>query len=157
VNAATTVTDVDGNTYRTKVYNGVEWMIDNSKKTTGVSGCTHSSIDRGDYGRLYSWNCVSSGQACPAGYQLPTDADFSNLETALNTEGAEAWADWNSGSALAGFGNGGSYYGRQGSVGYWWSSSSSHRHWDVDSGNTGGFFYTYGSDYSFSVRCRKSD
>jgi uncharacterized protein (TIGR02145 family) len=148
------ITDVDGNTYRTKVYNGVEWMIDNSKKTTGVTGCTYGSIDRGDDGRLYSWNCAAN--ACPDGWSLPTDADFSDLKTALNAKGASAWDDWNSGSALAGGGNHGSYGGNQGSYGYWWSSSSSNRGWSVSSGDTSGSFYTYYSGYSLSVRCRKS-
>jgi uncharacterized protein (TIGR02145 family) len=155
------VTDVDDNTYRTKVYNGVEWMIDNSKKTTGVTGCGYNPIDRTDvdganYGIFYSWDCAAS--ACPEGYHLPDDDDFTNLEAALDAEGTSAWDDWNSGSALAGIGSGGHYYdGSQGSRGCWWSSSSSYRFWYVGSGSTSGNLYPNGSLSSFSVRCRKSD
>jgi uncharacterized protein (TIGR02145 family) len=153
VNAtANTVTDADGNSYRTKVYNGVEWMIDNSKKTTGVTGCTYSSIDRSTYGRLYSWNCAAT--ACPSGWVLPTDADFTALASALTA--TSGWSDWNSGSSLAGYGISGSYDGSQGSGGRWWSSSSSYRSWYVNSGVTSGGFGTDSSSRSFSVRCRKS-
>jgi uncharacterized protein (TIGR02145 family) len=158
--ALTTVTDADGNIYRTKVYNGVEWMIDNSQKTTGVTGCTYAPIDvttiiKGvDYGYLYSRSCAAT--ACPSGWSLPTEADFIALVTALTDGGASAWADWNSGSSLAGYGLGGSYDGGQGSVGGWWCSSSSNRGWRVSSGLTSGGFYTNYSSYSFSVRCRKS-
>jgi uncharacterized protein (TIGR02145 family) len=148
-----TVTDTDGNTYRTKVYNGVAWMIDNSQKTTSVTGCSYRSIDRGSYGRLYSWNCAA--KACPDGWSLPTDEDFEALVSALDARGASAWKDWNSGSSLAGF----SYYdfhGDQGSYGRWWSRSSSNRGWYVSSGSTSGHFVTGSSNNSFSVRCRKS-
>jgi uncharacterized protein (TIGR02145 family) len=149
------VTDADGNTYRTKVYNGVEWMIDNSKKTTGVTDCTYDPIDRVDYGSLYSWSCAAS--ACPEGYQLPGDDDFTNLEAALNAEGAAAWADWNSGYALAGYGADGSYGNFEDSYGLWWSSGSSNMGWYVSSGGTGGTGGADNSNASRSVRCRKSD
>jgi uncharacterized protein (TIGR02145 family) len=151
-----TVTDVDGNVYRTKVYNGVKWMIDNSKKTTGVA----NSIDRTDiggvdYGRLYSLNSAAS--ACPEGYHLPTDSDFINLKAALTAEGASGWDDWNSGSALAGHGSDSSYNGSQGSDGYWWGNSSSHRAWNVSRDGTDGIFFPYNNNNLFSVRCRKSE
>jgi uncharacterized protein (TIGR02145 family) len=154
----TTVTDVDGNTYRTKVYNGVEWMIDNSKKTTGVTGCTYNPIDRTnvsgvDYGRLYSWNCAPT--ACPEGWCLPSDADFKALFTALGTD-TTAWADWNSGSSLVGYYNG-SYFGSQGMNGLWWSSSRSNWHWSVIGGTTSGELTTNNSNSSYSVRCRKTE
>jgi uncharacterized protein (TIGR02145 family) len=156
-----TVTDGDGNEYRTKVYNGVEWMIDNAQKplTYAINACTYSSINRTtqtlNYGHLYSWNCAAS--ACPAGWSLPTDADFTALAAALTAGGASAWADWNSGSSLAGYGASGSYLGDQGSYGNWWSSSSSNSYWFVDSGRTSGGFLTLGNNrYSHSVRCRKN-
>jgi hypothetical protein len=155
--APSTVTDVDGNTYRTKVYNGVEWMIDNSKKVTGITDCTHDPIDRTnidgvDYGRFYSWTCAA--KACPDGWSLPTDNDFTALATALTA--TSGWSDWNAGSSLAGGGYDGSYIGDQGSGGYWWSSSSINRNWNVSSGNTSGSFGTYANDSSLGVRCRKS-
>jgi uncharacterized protein (TIGR02145 family) len=149
------ITDADGHTYRTKVYGGVEWMIENSKKTTGVYGCYNNSISRGSYGRFYSWDCAHL--ACPSGWSLPSNADFAALASALYAEeSASAWADWNFDSSLAGYGSHGSYYGYQNSGGYWWSSSSSNELWHVDRGNTGGGFATGGNSHSCSVRCRKS-
>jgi hypothetical protein len=81
---------------------------------------------------------------------------------ALNAEAdkAAAWADWNSGSALAGY-----YRYNQGFVyhdngcGEWWSSS--YNAWKVCSANTTGDIIsfaaeTYGSQsYLLSVRCIK--
>jgi uncharacterized protein (TIGR02145 family) len=162
--AGATVTDADGNTYRTKVYNGVEWMIDNSRKATGFTGCTFppitptepaSGIDPAAYGLLYAWSCAA--QACPEGWSLPNDTDFDNLAAALDAEGASAWVeDWSSGSSLAGRGYEGSYYNSQNHYGYWWSSSSSGRNWNMDYGDTHGSFAIDDSSNSFSVRCRKS-
>jgi uncharacterized protein (TIGR02145 family) len=152
------VEDGEGNTYRTKVYNGVEWMIDNSQKTAGVTGCTYDPIDRTkveelDFGYLYSWSCAAT--ACPEGWSLPTDEDFTALRSTLATDSV-AWIDWNSGSSLAGYGSNGSYSDNQDLRGYWWSSSMSHRLWYVRSGSTSGTFNTNNSSFSFSVRCRKS-
>jgi uncharacterized protein (TIGR02145 family) len=157
------VTDVDGNVYRTKIYHGVEWMIDNSQKTTGVTGCTYRSISGDSYGRLYSRSCAA--KACPNGWSLPTDKDFNALESALISGGSSAWDDWNSGYSLAGHGIDGNHlYGiwgfRGGSYGGWWSSSSINRYWRVEQGryntSTIRYFSTYGNSYSLSVRCRKS-
>jgi uncharacterized protein (TIGR02145 family) len=160
-----TVIDDQGNTYRTLVYNGVEWMVDNSQKTSGLTPtCDKTPIDQTtqalNYGYLYSWNCVSPNQACPAGWSLPTNDDFDALVVALNAgsaaDKAAAWAEWNTGSSLAGYGNDGSYYSDQGLYGYWFSSSSSNRLWYVRSGSTSGAVSTDYSYHSFSVRCRKN-
>jgi uncharacterized protein (TIGR02145 family) len=134
-------------------------MIDNAKKPLTIAdGCSFNSVDMTnfngvDYGYYYSWNCAE--QACPTGWSLPTDADFTALEAALTAEGNSAWEDWNSGSSLAGYGYNGSYHGVQGSGGYWWIGSSN-RNWYVGSGSTSGIFNDSHSNASFSVRCRKS-
>jgi uncharacterized protein (TIGR02145 family) len=146
------ITGTGGTSYKVRSIGGAWWMIQNANKPLSSSGCTHRSIDRGPYGQLYSWDCAS--QACPPGWSLPTDDEFSALSIWL-TDG-NLWREWNSGHSLAGRGNDGRYNGYQGSVGYWWSSSSSVRHWYVHSGNTSGNLYTDSSSYSFSVRCRKS-
>jgi uncharacterized protein (TIGR02145 family) len=150
------VTDDAGNCYRTKVYDGVEWMIDNAQKT-GITGCDYAPLDRTtqtlNYGCLYSWNCAAL--ACPTGWSLPTDDNFTALKDALNA--AADWADWNSGSSLAGHGIDGSYLTGQDSYGSWWSNSSTnYRRWHVAIGATGGNFYTSSSSGEFSLRCRKN-
>jgi uncharacterized protein (TIGR02145 family) len=141
-----------GNTYRTKIYGTLEWMIENVK-TANLAGCTPTPIDGGSYGRMYPWSCAPS--ACPTNWVLPADADFTNLTTVLNTEIPCAWVDWNSGYALAGYGLNGTHNntGR----GHWWSSTgsstSSARRWHVDLNATSGGFETNNGAYLFSVRC----
>jgi uncharacterized protein (TIGR02145 family) len=144
------VTGCNG-TYRTKIYGGVEWMIDNSKETCNVSGCDYDPIDRAAYGYLYSWNCAAS--ACPSDWVFPNDADFAGLGAVLTHR--SGGSDWNIGYSLAGFGIQGRDPGYQGSIGIWWSSRSSYRMWRVDSGDTSGKFGVYTYAYSCSVRCRK--
>jgi uncharacterized protein (TIGR02145 family) len=149
--AAVTNTGGTSPSYRVRSRGGTWWMIQNANKYIS-SGCTYSSIDRDSYGHLYSWDCAK--KACPPGWSLPTDEDFESLHNWLNAK--SKWSEWHSGSSLAGYGSDGSYFGSQGSSGYWWSSSSSSRDWFVNSGNTSGNFYTSNSNYSLSVRCRKS-
>ena len=96
------------------------------------------------YGRLYNWYAVINGSGlCPSGWHIPSDGEWTALETYLGANGhsgAEGTAlksasGWNSGgngtdnfgfSALPGgyrWSNG--YFGLAGSAGYWWSSSPS--------------------------------
>jgi uncharacterized protein (TIGR02145 family) len=144
-----TITNTGGSNYGVRSMGGTWWMVQNADKQ--VYGCTYNTIDRAEYGLLYSWNCASS--ACPSGWSLPTDADFTALSSWLTSN--SKWSEWNTGSSLAGRSIG-SYVFDQGSYGYWWSSSSSSRYWYVVSGNTSGSFDADSSNSSFSVRCRKS-
>ncbi|MDA8695892.1 fibrobacter succinogenes major paralogous domain-containing protein [Flavobacteriales bacterium] len=123
------------------------------------------------YGRLYNWYAVNNGSGlCPSGWHVPTDDEWTALETYLGANGhsgAEGTAlkssDWNGTddfgfSALPGgylVFHSGDFYG-EGIYGQWWSSSS------------GGFLawyrtlYYFNTDfgrnaqnrrYGFSVRC----
>jgi uncharacterized protein (TIGR02145 family) len=145
-----TITNTGGSNYGVRSMGSTWWMVQNADKQ--VYGCTYNTIDSAEYGLLYSWNCASL--ACPPGWSLPTDADFTALSSWLTSNGK--WSEWNTGSSLAGYGNNGSYNGNQGSNGNWWSSSSSLRYWSVNSGSTSGNFVASYSSLSFSVRCRKS-
>jgi uncharacterized protein (TIGR02145 family) len=135
---------------------GTWWMIQNADKPVS-SGCANESINRDSYGYLYSWDCAE--KSCPPGWELPSDNDFRALHDwltiILKSDGNDRWDEWNSGSALAGYGHNGSYYDNQGLGGCWWSSSSSGRCWGVDSDNATSHFGKNSSHYSFSVRCRK--
>jgi uncharacterized protein (TIGR02145 family) len=143
-------------TYRTKCYNGVVWMIDNAKKPLYITDdCQRNSIDRDNYGHLYSWNCSTANKACPAGWILPNDADFNNLKAALNAGGVSAWADWNSGFSLAGNGYDGNYNSDEGYYGEWWSSSSATKFWAVPNGLSQMTLNSNGGPVSMGVRCRK--
>jgi uncharacterized protein (TIGR02145 family) len=151
-----TITDSSGGnfSYSACSINGTWWMTQNAAKplTVDGDGCTHPSLDRGDYGHLYSWSCAQ--KACPTGWSLPTDKDFRALEHWLTVHSDE-WSEWNAGFALSGYGFNGIYYGGQGLGVRWWTRSEGSRFWSLSRGVTSGVFLTYASIYSFGVRCVK--
>jgi hypothetical protein len=54
-----TITKTGGSNYRVRSMNGTWWMIQNADKPlTSSDDCTYPSIDRGEYGHLYSWTCA---------------------------------------------------------------------------------------------------
>ena len=76
-------------TYRTVKIAGLEWLGDNLNYKIEGSFCYKDEDDQCMvYGRLYTWNAAK--KACPAGFRLPTHADFESLWTA-------AGADFNAG------------------------------------------------------------
>ena len=82
----------DKQTYRTVKVAGLEWMGDNLNYKTAGSFCYKDEDDQCMvYGRLYTWDAAK--KACPAGFRLPTHADFESLWTA-------AGADFNAGYLL---------------------------------------------------------
>jgi uncharacterized protein (TIGR02145 family) len=97
------------------------------------------------YGRMYNWHAVDDTRGlCPTGWHVPTDDEWTALETYLGanghsgTEGTalKSTSGWNSGgngtddfgfSALPGglrYANNGNF-NVAGNSGYWWSSSPS--------------------------------
>jgi len=100
------VSDIDGNTYKTIRIGTQEWMAENLKSTrfndsTHISGVTANSIwqkletpaycwydnDSVNYklsnGALYNWFAVSSNKLCPTGWHVPTDLEWTTLIYAL--------------------------------------------------------------------------
>ena len=100
------ISDADGNTYRTLVIGGKEWMIENLRTTvyndtTPIVEVTDSAAwgivssgaycwynnDRSTheitYGALFNWFAVESGNVCPEGWHVPDDLlgnlDFSDM------------------------------------------------------------------------------
>ena len=79
----------DKQTYRTVKIAGLEWLGDNLNYKTEGSFCYKDEDDQCMvFGRLYTWDAAK--KACPAGFRLPTHADFESLWTA-------AGADFNAG------------------------------------------------------------
>ncbi|GBU25395.1 hypothetical protein R83H12_02038 [Fibrobacteria bacterium R8-3-H12] len=78
----------DGKTYKTvKMPDGKIWMAENLNYEIDKSVCYDNKKDYCDYcGRLYNWKMAM--EACPAGWHLPSDAEWSNLKTASGGKAA---------------------------------------------------------------------
>lgn len=104
-----TVTDIDGNTYRTVKINNLWWMAENLKvlhyrngveipnapdsvswveATSGVYCNYNNNVSNvALYGRLYNWFAVSdTGNLAPEGWHVSTDADWQALVDYLGGE-----------------------------------------------------------------------
>ena len=150
--------------------------------STVYSGSDDEVSNLADYGRLYNWYAVNTGNLCPSGWHVPTDGDVMTLEMELGMSEAEAngtsdrgtdqgtqmkssasdspsWDGTNTSgfSGLAGGGrynDGGFYYG--GNFGYFWSASAFGTNaWyrALIGGNTEVNRYDSNRRNGFSVRC----
>lgn len=200
-----TVTDVEGNMYNTIDIAAQTWMAENLKTTkyndnTAIplvadrsawtalfkpGYCWYdndSATYRAAFGALYNWYAVdlsSNGDknVCPAGWHVPTDAEWTTLTTFLGGEnvaggkmkaaGTAFWQSPNAGanneSGFSALPGGGRYYdgafSAADSIGGWWTST------ELLSGSARGryLYYNYSFIYrgsgskqdAFSVRCVK--
>ena len=108
-----TVTDIDGNVYQTVTIGDQVWMAENLKVTHYRNGdpipnvtdstewvglstgayCNYNNDDAyvGTYGRLYNWYAVGdSRNIAPAGWHVPSDEEWKQLEMYLGMSQTEA-------------------------------------------------------------------
>ena len=161
----TTVTDYDGNVYDIITIGTQDWLKQNLKTTHYKNGAaiTYPGTDntawqnnttgayawynndeatyKNTYGALYNWYAVNTGNLCPTGWHVPTDAEWTTLTNYLGGESIaggklKATTLWNSPNTGAtnssGFtalpGGGRRYDGAYDDIGYsglWWSSTES--------------------------------
>ena len=97
-----TMTDQEGNAYKTIAIGSQVWMAENLRTSTYRNGDVittnltntewqntssgawsyHSNSESNEcpYGKLYNWYaCVDSRQVCPVGWHLPSDAEWTTL------------------------------------------------------------------------------
>jgi len=128
----------DGKTYKIIKIGSQVWMAENLAYNTG-SGCWAYDNNSGNvakYGYLYTWEAAK--RACPPGWHLPSDDEWSKLANLLGGEDAagkkikstSGWESYGNGTNESGFsalpggsrGNDGGFYDRSGG-GYWWSAT----------------------------------
>lgn len=195
-----TLSDVDGNTYKTIQIGTQLWMAENLKTTkykdvTGIPLVTDNAtwgtlttpgycwfnndetIFKSPYGALYNWFTVNTGKLCPAGWHIPTNAEWTTLTTYLGGEsvaggklketGTNHWKGPNTGatnetgftSIPSGDRVGGGMFLDVGAAGYWWSSTEYltslawFRYMAFDRSDTGSMYPD--KHFGYSVRCLK--
>lgn len=98
-----TVTDVDGNEYRTVAIGARVWMAESLRVTRTPDGeqitsyfFADDSVRHADDGRLYTWDVAMNGATnegaqgiCPAGWHLPTDGEWMELFESLGSTTAD--------------------------------------------------------------------
>lgn len=107
------VTDIDGNVYKTIAIGTQVWMAENLKVTKFNDGTLSSNgtnlvlaetpgawggsfmtycwynndtLNKDTYGALYNWYAASTGKLCPTGWHVPTSSEFSVLSAYLGGE-----------------------------------------------------------------------
>jgi uncharacterized protein (TIGR02145 family) len=101
-----TVTDIDGNVYKTITIGTQVWMAENLKTTKYKDGTSiplvtsnsaweslttpgycwynnDASTYKSSYGALYNWYTVNTGKLCPTDWHVPTEADWNSLTSYL--------------------------------------------------------------------------
>lgn len=107
---AGTLTDIDGNVYRTLTIGNQTWMAENLKTSKYNDGTFIPLVTRDTewnrlatpaycwyrndqtkygniYGALYNWYAINTGNLCPTGWHVPTDAEWTILTDYLGGSG----------------------------------------------------------------------
>ena len=140
VTKGTFVDSRDDKTYKKVTINTQTWMAENLNYAAEGSKCYEDNPSNcATYGRLYNW--ATALTACPAGWHLPSDAEWTALTDAVggaSTAGTKlkatsGWSNDGNGTDQYGFsalpgGNGrsGGNFGDAGSIGGWWSATENY-------------------------------
>jgi uncharacterized protein (TIGR02145 family) len=172
----------DGKTYKKVKIGSQVWMAENLAFHYG-SGCWvygNGLINETNYGYLYNWETAQN--VCPAGWHLPSDEEWKQLEMYLGMSSSDVnstgyhstignalkstygWSSGGNGTNSSGFNalpggyrlRDGSFYGF-GTNAFFWSSSANgpDKAWDRNLHYAGGKFdrYNWYRSGGHSVRC----
>ncbi|NLE02356.1 MAG: T9SS type A sorting domain-containing protein, partial [Fibrobacter sp.] len=105
------VTDIEGNVYRTVTFGSQEWTIDNFRSsrlndntiiplvtdsaawvtTNSPAYCFYDnstdSVKNKKFGALYNWYTINTGKLAPSGWHVPSDAEWDTLQNYLISNG----------------------------------------------------------------------
>jgi len=196
-----TVKDIDGNIYHTVKIGTQTWLIEDLRVTHYNDGvpiehvtndaqwgsptagyycyAENKPANKSTYGCLYNWLAVDSRKLAPAGWRVPTDKDWEDLQTylggrdiaggKLKEAGTTHWAAPNEGATNAsgftalpgGFrGDNGSFL-VPGETGVWWSATTVNGfqayYWSLGYSIVSLFHSFTGNRVGMSVRCIKDE
>jgi uncharacterized protein (TIGR02145 family) len=194
------IKDYDGNVYTSVKIGTQTWMVENLLTTHYKNGseipavttftawgnlstpgyCWYNddeTANKTNYGALYNWFAVSTGNLCPAGWHVPSSEEWNLLSTYLGGDNASGgklkeagtrhWSSPNTGAtnesgftALPGGqrDDAGAFY-FTGTVGFWWSNTAAYADRafsrELDNDYTTFFPFNDIKKFGFSVRCIK--
>ncbi|MFZ0280713.1 MAG: fibrobacter succinogenes major paralogous domain-containing protein, partial [Bacteroidales bacterium] len=161
VRFSSSLSDIDGNIYRTVIIGNQLWMqsdlkttkytdntdipnvTDNTEWANAVSPayCWYNNLESygNTYGIIYNWYTVETGKLCPSGWSVPTDGDYKTLELYLGMTTVEVngsgWRGTDQGTQLK-------------STSLWFPASGNGTNSSGFTALAGG--YRYGADGSFN-------
>jgi uncharacterized protein (TIGR02145 family) len=162
----------DGKVYKVVKIGSQTWFSENLNYAAEGSKCYENNAENCEkYGRLYNWS--SAKTACPAGWHLPSDDEWTTFTDNVGGEDIagkklNSTAGWNENgngtndyafSALpGGGGNSGGSFGDVGGIGFWWSSTTKTNAESAWNRDMVCIFERVGRDnddkaFLFSVRC----
>ncbi len=144
-----TVTDADGNSYKTIKIGSQTWMLENLRTTKYNDGTEISTMSGeksstpaytvhkagGNYGNLYNWYAVKTGKLAPKGWHIPTETEWKILEGYLGGSSVAGeklrkgnWPNNTNHNTFNVLPTGyvtysGTYAGERAPTAYWWASS----------------------------------
>ncbi|MBI9067962.1 MAG: hypothetical protein JEZ09_11765 [Salinivirgaceae bacterium] len=162
--------DIEGNSYKTAVFGGQTWMIENLRVKKNPMGAPVENFGVNDslvtiYGRLYTWQIAMNNSVnesaqgiCPDGWHLPSDEDWSTLiDNISNFDQEIPNLEKSLELTYPGFFNN-DFYNLDASVSFWTSTQASDNAWKryFNKNLSKAFRYHENKQNAISVRCVKN-